>query len=146
MVDQLLHESLREKVRLQPQILSTARRHIYRSLGERIPDQAQQHELIAHQISRWDVERDVPLTEYLRLGDLDVLGNRIRFSEGHLEWWARGLFPLLIPVDRWTICRIVRRHGTADHLPNEPVGIEICSHCDRHIATDSLNLLRIPER
>src|SRR4051812_17358085 len=114
MVNEFLNESLRDEVRLQSQILSTARRHIYRSLGERIPDQSQQHELIAHQISRRDVEADVPLTEYLWLSDLDVLRNRIRFSERHLEGWSRRFFPLLISVDRWAICRIVRRDRAAN--------------------------------
>src|SRR2546423_8187666 len=99
MVDQLLHESLRQQIRLQRGaecLTATPGGHVDRSLRERILDQTKQHQLVTHQISRLDVERDVSLTENLRLRDLDVLGDRIGFRKRHLERWTVWLLPELV--------------------------------------------------
>src|SRR4051812_36621710 len=100
MIQKLLDEPLRQEIWLEAEARSATSRHIDRPLGKRVLDQSEQHELVAHQIPWRNRQLDLSLTEDLRLIQLDVLGNRVRFSERHLERRTRRFLPQLVAVDR----------------------------------------------
>src|SRR3954469_4580135 len=146
MIQKLLDEPLRQEIWLESEARSAASRHVDRALRKRILDQSEQHELVAHEVPWWNRELDLSLTEDLRLIQLDVLGNRVRFGERHLERWTGRFLPQLVAVDRRTPGGIVGRNRTPDHLAHEPVGVEVRRHCDRDVLADILHLLGVPQR
>src|SRR5258706_7040373 len=146
MIDDLLYKALRQEIRLQRESESAAGRHINGTLRKRILYQAQQYELIPLEITGMYREGDSALPEYLRVIDLDVVGNGIRIGQTHFERWPCGFPPHTASIDRRPVCRVVGLDRATDHLSHVPVSAQIRRHRDGHIAPYSFNLLQVPER